>query len=87
MHINLLPPYQRQGHGKTIITALLDRLRERGANGIHLGMVASNDNAYRFYHHIGFERFDEVMDGGLSGEKGRYGTAGEVGTIWLVKKL
>lgn len=70
-----------------MITALLNRLKERGANGIHLGMVATNDNAHSFYQHVGFARFDEVMDDGFSGEKGRYGTADEVGTIWLVKKL
>lgn len=54
-----------------------------------LGMAGDNDDAYAFYKKLDFSRFDEVMDGGKSGEKGRTAGSGgdDAGAVWLVKKL
>ena len=37
-----------------MMNELMDRMRKRGAPGVHLGMAASNDRAYRFYRKLGF---------------------------------
>lgn len=55
LHIDLLPAYQGMGLGKRLIHTLRDRLAAMGVPGLHLNMARDNDNAYRFYHHIGFE--------------------------------
>jgi ribosomal protein S18 acetylase RimI-like enzyme len=56
LHIDLMPRMQRQGHGRRMMNELMDRLRAKGAPGVHLGMSASNDRAYRFYIMLGFEQ-------------------------------
>ena len=55
LHIDLLPAYQGKGFGGGLIRTLRDKLAELGVPGLHLNMVKENRNAYRFYHHIGFE--------------------------------
>ncbi len=54
LHIDLLPRSHRQGHGRRMMNELMDRLRAKGAPGVHLAMAASNDRAYRFYTTLGF---------------------------------
>jgi ribosomal protein S18 acetylase RimI-like enzyme len=54
LHIDLIARVHRQGLGKRMMTELMDRLRDRGAPGVHLGMAASNDRAYHFYTNLGF---------------------------------
>jgi GNAT superfamily N-acetyltransferase len=83
LHIDILPEYQRQGWGKKLMEELVSRLREQGVRGVHLVMAGDNVAAGRFYEAVGFETFDEVVDGGKSGDKGR--DAG--GGVWYVKKL
>jgi ribosomal protein S18 acetylase RimI-like enzyme len=56
LHIDLLPAYQGQGFGGRLIRTLRDRLAAMGVPGLHLNMVKENDNAYRFYQHLGFEQ-------------------------------
>lgn len=60
LHIDLLPPYQGIGLGKRLIFTLRDRLAGMGVPGLHLNMARENDNAFRFYHHIGFEQIPVV---------------------------
>jgi GNAT superfamily N-acetyltransferase len=55
LHIDLMPRMHRQGHGSRMMTQLMERLRTKGAPGVHLGMAASNFRAYRFYTKLGFE--------------------------------
>ena len=55
LHIDLLPRAQGQGLGRRMIDELLRRLRERGSNGVHLGMSLINDRAFGFYRALGFE--------------------------------
>jgi len=50
LHIDLLPAYQRQGHGR----ALLDRFRAAVRVPVHLGMATRNTAARAFYDRYGF---------------------------------
>ncbi|KAJ4508429.1 hypothetical protein ABEF92_008165 [Exophiala dermatitidis] len=82
LHIDILPGYQKQGYGRQLIERFCETAGEKGARGVHLGMVASNDGAGQFYRRMGFKRFPRVLDGSASGEQGR-----DQSTIWLVKDL
>ena len=82
LHINVLPEYQRKGHGKTLINAFLEKVKSAGAVGVHLGMVVTNAVAPNFYKQLGFEVCPIVMDDGESGKVGVEGNA-----MTLVKKL
>ena len=55
LHIDLLPEGQGRGHGGRLVSTLLDRLRDRGVGGVHLGVDRANVRAIGFYHHLGFE--------------------------------
>ena len=37
-----------------MMNGLMERLRKRGAPGVHLGMAGSNDRAFQFYTKLGF---------------------------------
>lgn len=54
MHIDLLPEGQGQGFGRRMLEGVMDRLRERGSPGVHLGVSPHNHNALAFYAHLGF---------------------------------
>ncbi|MGY1453812.1 GNAT family N-acetyltransferase [Streptomyces sp. SS8] len=54
LHIDILPAYQRAGHGRALMRALLDALRREGAKRVHLGMLTANTGARRFYDRLGF---------------------------------
>ena len=42
LHIDLLPGYQRAGHGRALMTRLLASLAGKGVSAVHLGMVTAN---------------------------------------------
>lgn len=54
LHIDLLARTHRQGHGKRMMNEIMNRLRARGAPGVHLGMHYDNDRAFQFYTTLGF---------------------------------
>jgi ribosomal protein S18 acetylase RimI-like enzyme len=54
LHIDLLPRAQGRGLGRTLITTLVDALRERGVPGLHLGVSEQNAGAIAFYDRVGF---------------------------------
>jgi GNAT superfamily N-acetyltransferase len=54
LHIDLLPRLQGQGHGRRLLTALLDGLAAAGAPGVHLGVGTANQRAIGFYRRMGF---------------------------------
>lgn len=55
MHINILPPYQRQGWGRHLIGNVVSYLKnEEGLAGVWLGMDPRNHKAAKFYERIGF---------------------------------
>jgi GNAT superfamily N-acetyltransferase len=74
LHVDILPPYQGVGMGRKLMEAFLDQMKQCGSNGIHLGMVSSNEGAEKFYRRMGFGRFPDVLDDGVSGEQGRNGS-------------
>lgn len=82
LHIDILPQYQRRGYGRQMIGRFCKVAGGKGAAGIHLLMVASNNEAGKFYQRVGFTRFPGVLDNGASGEQGRDHAA-----IWWVKNL
>jgi ribosomal protein S18 acetylase RimI-like enzyme len=54
LHIDLLPKYQRAGHGRALVDTLLDALATKGVAAIHLTMLTSNTPARAFYDRLGF---------------------------------
>jgi GNAT superfamily N-acetyltransferase len=60
MHIDLAERMRGHGHGRALIEALIDRLRERHVPGLHLDVSSSNDNAIAFYMHLGFVELHRV---------------------------
>jgi ribosomal protein S18 acetylase RimI-like enzyme len=54
LHIDLLPAYQRQGHGRRLMLTFLDALRHKGVPAVHLGMDKANTGARAFYDRLGF---------------------------------
>lgn len=56
LHIDLLPHLQGRGVGRAMMQMLLERLRELGSGGVHLGVDPRNERALGFYEHLGFTR-------------------------------
>jgi ribosomal protein S18 acetylase RimI-like enzyme len=54
LHIDLLPDYQRAGHGRRLIDTLLAALHAAGVPRVHLGMLSTNTPARAFYDRLGF---------------------------------
>ena len=54
LHIDLLPAFQRQGHGRTLMHTFLGALRRGRVNAVHLAMVTANVAARAFYDRLGF---------------------------------
>jgi ribosomal protein S18 acetylase RimI-like enzyme len=54
LHIDLLPEYQRAGHGRALMTRLLETLADQGVPAIHLTMLTANTPARAFYDRLGF---------------------------------
>ena len=63
LHINLLPRAQGRGQGHRMMAHLLSRLRGSGASAVHLGVLARNRRAVRFYRGLGFGELLEVGAG------------------------
>lgn len=83
IHIDLLPAYQRQGYGRELIETFCAAVKAKAATGVHLTMAGDNVEAGKFYTRVGFKRFPQVLDGGMSGEEGR----DKNGNIWQVRLL
>jgi GNAT superfamily N-acetyltransferase len=54
LHIDLIARAHRQGHGRRMMSELMDRLQAQGSPGVHLGMAPDNDRAFKFYTTLGF---------------------------------
>ncbi|MYV54792.1 GNAT family N-acetyltransferase [Streptomyces sp. SID3212] len=63
LHIDLLPDWQRKGHGRALMFRFLGALREKGVDAAHLSMVTANTAARAFYDRLGFRPI-EVPDPG-----------------------
>ena len=54
LHIDLLPSAQRLGLGRQLIDTLLAVFAAEGVPAVHVGMVATNVEAGKFYDRLGF---------------------------------
>jgi GNAT superfamily N-acetyltransferase len=63
LHIDLLPGYQRAGHGRALIDTFVAALRRANVAALHVGMVTANRAARPFYDRLGFHVID-VADAG-----------------------
>jgi ribosomal protein S18 acetylase RimI-like enzyme len=54
LHIDLLVSARGGGIGRRLIESLLERLRDRGVPGVHLGVDPRNTSARVFYDRLGF---------------------------------
>ncbi|HXW05716.1 MAG TPA: GNAT family N-acetyltransferase [Vicinamibacterales bacterium] len=54
LHIDLLPRAQGRGFGRLMLDQVMDRLRQRGSPGAHLGVSPLNARAIGFYLRLGF---------------------------------
>lgn len=54
LHIDLMPRVQGKGYGRRMLERLMDKLRQRGSPGAHLGVSALNLRACGFYQRLGF---------------------------------
>lgn len=65
LHIDLLPAYQRSGHGRALMTTFLKALTAANVPAVHLTMLTTNTKARAFYdrldfHHIPVPNADAV---------------------------
>lgn len=60
MHIDLLERAQGQGWGRKMMELAMDKLRERGSPGAHLGVSVRNTAALAFYAKLGFHELSRV---------------------------
>ena len=63
LHINLLPGYQRLGHGRELMSTFLASVAAAGAPSCYLSVRRENAGAIRFYERLGWEPI-EVSDPG-----------------------
>jgi ribosomal protein S18 acetylase RimI-like enzyme len=61
LHINLLPDYQRSGHGQEMVDTFLESVAAAGAQWCHLACRKANTAAIRFYEKHGWTRI-QVAD-------------------------
>ncbi|MGW9053959.1 GNAT family N-acetyltransferase [[Kitasatospora] papulosa] len=66
LHIDLLPPWQRKGHGRRLMGAFLDALHRQGVQAVHLSMLTANTPARAFYDRLGFHVIDVSDPGPLT---------------------
>jgi ribosomal protein S18 acetylase RimI-like enzyme len=62
IHINLLDKHQRKGWGRRLIGKAVEHLKEKGLDGLWVGVDPRNEEAKKFYKRIGFE---EIKGGEL----------------------
>jgi ribosomal protein S18 acetylase RimI-like enzyme len=71
LHIDVLPEFQRSGHGRELINVFVGALAEQGVPAVHLGMLTANTRARAFYDRLGFHEIP-VPDPGELTYLGRY---------------
>lgn len=63
VHIDLLVRAQGHGFGRRMMEMVMDRLRQRGSPGAHLGVSMMNTRALGFYLRLGFKELLRVGEG------------------------
>lgn len=62
LHMNLLPRIQGRGIGPELLELWLEKARELGAAGVHVGSNSKNQRAIKFWKRCGFEDLDSLID-------------------------
>ncbi|MYS24686.1 Acetyltransferase (GNAT) family protein [Streptomyces sp. DvalAA-14] len=70
LHIDVLPDFQRGGHGRALMESFLGALAGRGVPAVHLGMLSVNTPARAFYDRLGFHEI-ALPDAGVLTYLGR----------------
>lgn len=63
LHIDLLERAQGKGFGRRMLEQVMDRLRQQGIPGAHLGVSLMNTPAFGFYERLGFRELVRVGEG------------------------
>ena len=63
LHIDLLSRARGRGYGRRMLEQVMDKLRECGSPGVHLGVSALNTSAFGFYQRLGFRELIRVGAG------------------------
>ncbi len=63
LHIDLLERAQGRGFGRRMMEMVMDKLRQHGSPGAHLGVSMMNTSAYGFYLKLGFKDLLRVGEG------------------------
>ena len=63
LHIDLLVRAQGRGYGRRMLEQVMDKLRQRGSPGAHLGVSMMNTPAIGFYQRLGFQELVRVGEG------------------------
>ena len=63
LHIDLLERAQGRGFGRRMLEQVMDKLRDRGSPGAHLGVSMLNTPAFGFYAKLGFRELIRVGEG------------------------
>ena len=69
LHIDILEQYTGQHGGSILMNALLDHLKKVNCPGVCLGVSRTNERAFGFYRHFGFEILAEEEGGWFLGLK------------------
>jgi ribosomal protein S18 acetylase RimI-like enzyme len=76
LHIDLLERARGRGQGRRLLEQVIDRLRQRGSPGAHLGVSLFNTQAVGFYQRLGFH---ELVRAGTGDDRCVY-----MGRRWAV---
>jgi len=63
LHIDLLARAQGRGYGRRMLQQVMDKLRQRGSPGAHLGVSVLNMAAFGFYDRLGFRELIRTGSG------------------------
>jgi ribosomal protein S18 acetylase RimI-like enzyme len=63
LHIDLLSRARGRGYGRRMVEQVMDKLRQRGSPGVHLGVSMLNLPAFGFYQRLGFKELLRAGEG------------------------
>lgn len=63
-----LPEYMGKGHGKELLSAVMDELKTMGFDEVFLWVLEDNHNARHFYEKCGFQKSDRVIETCIGGK-------------------
>ncbi len=69
MHINILDKHQKKGWGRRLVAAGVECLKEKGLDGLWLGLDPRNEGARKFYKRLGLSEIDGAQAAHLLGLK------------------